>query len=161
MKANEFNKTLVNGLANVVAEVGNVEGLVKDFRKYGIKDVFTYGAWCEHNFEKNLRDDYERKTTFTSDLSIAEWCVPVEGIKAVTETITRAATEWKNNIEFFAELVIAVNMKAWEHAARENAKWAEFYAKAYYVIMTLYFDWYDENHKKHGDAMQYYYDYVD
>lgn len=161
MKANEFNKTLTNGLNNVVAEVGNVEGLAKDFRKYGIKDVFTYGAWCEHNFEKNLREDYERKTTFTSDLSIAEWCVPIEGIKAVVDTINDAAKSRRDDIEYFAELIIAVNMKAWEHNARGNAKWAEFYSKAYYVIMPLYFDWYDENHENHGEAMEYYYNYVD
>lgn len=161
MKTVEFKKFLVNGLNEAVKTTGSVESLKNDYIKYNTRDVFTYARFCEVNMEANLREDYERKTTFTSDLSIAEWCVQKEGIKAVTDTITRAATEWKNNIEFFAELIIAVNMKAWEHHARGNTKWAEFYSKAYYVIMPLYFDWYDENHKKHGEAMEYYYNFVD
>jgi hypothetical protein len=126
-----------------------------------IRDPFTYGTWCERNFEMNLREDYERKTTYTSDFSIAEWCVPVEGMQAIASTLRNALQNWRDSIEFFAEIVIVLNMKAWEHHARGSQNYSRMYSELYLMAKDLYFDWFDSDNKQHKEAMQYYYDYVD
>ena len=126
-----------------------------------IRDPFMYGAWCEKNFEANLREDYERKTTYTSDFSIAEWCVPIEGMSAIASTLRNALTNWRDNIEFFAEIIIVLNMKSWEHAARQNNQYGKMYSDLYYMARDLYFDWFDSDNKQHDKAMEYYYQYVD
>ena len=126
-----------------------------------IRDPFTYGAWCERNFEMNLREDYSRKTTYTSDFSIAEWCVPVEGMSAIADTLRNALTNWRDSIEFFAEIIIVINMKSWEHAARGNNEYGKMYSELFYMVQALFFDWFDESNPKHSEAMTYYYDYVD
>lgn len=156
MTNKEFNQRVKEMLANV--EPRKFETMHED--KVACKNVFNYAAWCEVNFEKNLREDYKRKTTFTSDLSIAEWCESQER-GAVLDTLYRCLKEWHDNIEYFAELIIAVNMKSWEHHARKNPEWSAFYADLYYIVKDLYFDWFDESNPKSEDAANYYYDYVD
>lgn len=126
-----------------------------------IRDQFSYGAWCEYNFERNLREDYERKTTYTNDFSIAEWCVPVEGMSAIASTLRNALTNWRDNVEFFAEIIIVLNMKSWEHAARKNNQYGKMYSDLYYMVRDLYFDWFGEDNKQHDKAMEYYFNYVD
>ena len=132
-----------------------------EFIQRNIRDPFTYGMWCEKNFEANLREDYERKTTYTSDFSIAEWCVPVEGMSAIASTLRNALTNWRDNVEWFAEILLVVNLKSWEHAARGNNEYGKMYSELFYMVQALYFDWFDENNPKHGEAMDYYYQYVD
>ncbi len=126
-----------------------------------IRNPFIYGAWCEKNFEMNLREDYARQTTYTSDFSIAEWCVPVEGMAAISTTLRNALENWQDNIEFFAEIIIVINMKSWEHAARGNNEYGKMYSELFYMVQALFFDWFDESNPKHSEAMAYYYDYVD
>lgn len=126
-----------------------------------IRDPFTYGMWCEHNFERNLREDYKRITTYTSDFSIAEWCVPIEGMSAIASTLRNALTNWRDDIKFFAEIIIVLNLKAHEHAARGNWEYSEMYSELYIDAKCLYFDWFDNTNKQHGKAMDYYYQYVD
>lgn len=163
MTNKEFNQKVKEMLANV--EPRKLETLKDDkvrfCKKHGtFNAVFAYAAWCEHNFELNLRDDYTRKTTFTSDLSLAEWCESMES-GAVLDTLARCLKEWHDNIEYFAELIIAVNMKCWEHHARKNPEWSAFYVDLYYIVKDLYFDWFDESNPKSEDAVRYYMDYVD
>ena len=126
-----------------------------------IRDPFTYGMWCEKNFEMNLREDYSRKTTYTSDFSIAEWCVPIEGMSSIADTLKNAPNNWRDDIEFFAEIVIVLNMKAWEHSARGNQNYSRMYSELYLMAKDLYFDWFDEENSQHDEAVRYYYDYVD
>jgi hypothetical protein len=109
----------------------------------------------------NLREDYERKTTYTSDFSIAEWCVPVEGMSAIASTLRIALTNWIDIVEWFAEIIIVLNLKAHEHAARGNWEYSEMYSELYIDAKCLYFDWFDKDNKQHGKAMDYYYQYVD
>ena len=130
-------------------------------QKYGLQAVFVYGMWCEKNFEANLRSDYKRITTYTSDFSIAEWCVPVEGMNAIASTLRNALQNWRDSIEFFAEIIIVLNLKAHEHAARGNWEYAEMYSDLYLEAKCLYFDWFDNTNKQHDKAMDYYYQYVD
>lgn len=71
-------------------------------QKYGgLQGGLVYGMWCEKNFERNLREDYKRITTYTSDFSIAEWCVPVDGMNAIASTLRNALTNWRDNVEWF------------------------------------------------------------
>lgn len=126
-----------------------------------IRDPFTYGMWCEKNFESNLREDYERKTTYTSDFSIAEWCVPVEGMNAIADTLRNALTNWRDNIEWFAEIILVINLKSCEHAGRHNNEYGKMYSELFYMVQALFFDWFDESNPKHSEAIRYYYDYVD
>ena len=126
-----------------------------------IRAPFTYGAWCEKNFEANLREDYKRKTTYTSDFSLAEWYVPIEGMNAIASTLRNALTNWRDDVEFFAEIIMVLNMKSWEHAARKNNQYGKMYSDLYYLVRDLYFDWFDKDNKQHDKAMEYYYNYVD
>ena len=130
-------------------------------QKYGLQAVFAYAYWCEYNFERNLREDYKRKTTYTADFSIAEWCVPVEGMNAIADTLRNALTNWKDDIKFFAEIIIVLNLKAHEHAARGNWEYSEMYSELYIDAKCLYFDWFDKTSNQHDKAMDYYYQYVD
>lgn len=130
----------------------------EELKQRGCTNPLIYGAWCEHNMERNLREDMERKYTFTSDMSIAEWFLPKEGIAATYDTIERELIDWcYNDYEAFAELIISVNLKAWEHAARHNKEWSMWYSEMYYRIKDLYFDHFTGN----DDAINYYFDYVD
>ena len=90
-----------------------------------IRDPFTYGAWCERNFEMNLREDYERKTTYTSDFSIAEWCVPVEGMSAIADTLRNALTNWRDMVQSL------------------YFDWFDKYNKQHDKEMTYYYDYVD------------------
>ena len=126
-----------------------------------IRNPFVYGMWCEKNFESNLRSDYKRKTTYTSDFSLAEWCVPVDGMNAIASTLRNALTYWRDDVEFFTEILLVVNMKSWEHAARHNNNYGRMYSDLYYMVRDLYFDWFDESHPKHAEAIESYYNYVD
>lgn len=54
---------------------------------------------------------YDLMTTFWEDFSIAD----KYGIAGVKDTYKRAFDEWKGNYKFFAELVIVLNHKIWQH----------------------------------------------
>ena len=89
---------------------------------------------------------YKPKTTFYMDLSIAE---PF-GKKAIEDTITHAFEEWKCNVIYLTELIMAINWKIWEHF-ETNAP-----------VATLYQDWYmdlDDYAQKtlKGADLEYYY----
>jgi len=162
MTKNEFNQRVSEMCAYIKQhKYDDMSEQLKPFAKYGMQAVFAYSHWCERNFEANLREDYERKTTYTADFSIAEWCVPVEGMSAIASTLHDALTYWRDNIKTFAEVVIVLNMKSWEHHARGNKEYSQMYSALYLMVKDLYFDWFDESHEDHEKAIQYYYDYVD
>lgn len=96
MTKKEFRQAVNDGLKNIGSR--NLETMAAD--KMACRNVFNYSTWCEINFEKNLREDYTRKTTFTSDLSIAEWYESQEK-GAVLDTLRRCLLEWHDNIEYF------------------------------------------------------------
>lgn len=147
-----------------VKDIKNNIGIVpeplraEELKQRGCTNPLVYGMWCERNMEMNLREDTERKYTFTSDMSIAEWFLPTEGIDATYDTIERELIDWcYDSHEAFAELIISVNLKACEHAARHNETWAMWYSDMYLAVKDLYFDHFTGNE----DAINYYYDYVD
>lgn len=159
MKKSEFNQR-VSEMCSFIKAHEN-DNMAHELTERNIRSPFTYGMWCEKNFEANLREDYSRKTTYTSDFSIAEWYVPIEGMQAIASTLRNALTNWRNNIEFFAEIIMVLNLKAWEHHARGNMNYARMYSELYRYAKELYFDWFDSDNKQHDKAMEYYYDYVD
>ena len=163
MTKKEFNQKVSEMCAYVKQhEYDDMREQLKPFvQKYGLQAVFAYAHWCEYNFERNLREDYKRKTTYTSDFSIAEWCVPAEGMSAIADTLRNALTNWRDDIKFFAEIIIVLNLKSWEHATRKNVHYSKMYSDLYYSVRDLYFDWFDKDNNQHDKAMQYYYDYVD
>lgn len=159
MTKKDFNKRVSEMCDYVKAH--KYDAIGGELIQRNIRDPFTYGAWCERNFEMNLREDYKRITTYTSDFSIAEWCVPVEGMQAIASTLRNALTNWRDNVEWFAEILLVVNLKSWEHAARGNNEYGKMYSELFYMVQALYFDWFDKDNKQHDKAMEYYYDYVD
>lgn len=159
MTKKEFNQKVSDMCAYVKQH--EYDDMRKELIQRNIRNPFTYGAWCEHNFESNLREDYKRKTTYTSDFSIAEWFVPTEGMNAIASTLRNALQIWRDDIETFAEIIIVLSMKAWEHAARGNQNYSQMYSELYLMVKALYFDWFDEDNEQHDKAMEYYYDYVD
>lgn len=75
-------------------------------------NIFEYASSCEYSFEQFLQSvGKERKTTFFSDLSIAEWY----GTVAVKDTYNRVMDSCGDDLEYMCEWVIALNQKIWQH----------------------------------------------
>ena len=86
-------------------------------------NIFEYAAVNEFGFEQFLESvGKTRKTTFYSDLTIAE-CY---GISSVVDTYNRVMEGWGNNLEFMCEWVIALNQKIWQHY-KDNPELAQKY----------------------------------
>ena len=125
------------------------------------RNVFQYGAFCEHNFKRNIEalGVEIQDTTFTSDLSIAEFCEQIHidhhtTTEAVEDTIQRAVSEWAHNEHYIIALLFAVNMKSWEHHAMASDKYADmraftkqihqeyarYYSERYYTLLDYVMD---------------------
>lgn len=116
-------------------------------------NVFEYSAKCEQMFENFLNDvDKECKTTFYSDLSIAEYY----GVKSVEDTYRRVMKEWGSNLEFMCEWVLALNQKIWQHYYQTKN---EQLARVYDELWRKADEW-CINHFK-GEDLQKYYEYID
>ena len=107
-------------------------------------NVFTYAARCETMFENYLKNasGYERKTTFYSDLSIAEWC---GGEKAVKETCNRVMKEWIDDIDYITEFVMAVNIKSWQHYENDKQELSKLYSTLYHQSFDKVLKHYEGN----------------
>ena len=92
--------------------------------KNRVKNALVYGACEERVFERMASEcGYTRKTTFFSDLSIAEWY----GAASVLDTYNNVVKNWFNNKEYFTEFVMSLNWKIWEQNARGNEELARVY----------------------------------
>ena len=113
--------------------------------------IIQYAMNCEAMFENTLREcGKERKTTFFSDLSIAE-CY---GFDAVKETYRDVMASWGDNLDFMCEWVVALNHKIWQHY-EENKELARVYDDLWRKA-----DDYCRNHFK-GEELYEYYSYID
>lgn len=96
------------------------------------KNVFAYAHHCECNYKRNIRRDTtlgEVKTTFFTDLSVAEWCEQSMNDKnAVENTINNACEAWWDYPEYIIELLFAVNMKSWEQYTLGSGQYEQFRA---------------------------------
>lgn len=71
--------------------------------------------------------DYEFKTTFWTDFSIADRF----GEKAVKDTFKRAFKEWKHDVVYLTELVLVLNWKCWDHFSNGDFNLSGLYANLY------------------------------
>lgn len=94
--------------------------------------------------------DYECKTTFWMDFTIAEHFGP----KAVRDTYRRAFKDWKNDVVYLTELVMVLNHKIWQwHELNEPL------ARLYNDLWEKAATYASENLK--GEDLSYYYRITD
>lgn len=76
------------------------------------RNPFTYPASAEHWWRNMLSSmtDYEPKTTFFNDLSIAE-CF---GVNAIRQTYNKVIRDWGNDIIYMTEFTMCLNHKIWQ-----------------------------------------------
>ena len=163
-----------DGECTNVKEITGLSGLTHNF-----ENVFLYARFCEvnaNNAKRNMVGDSIIDTTFTSDLSIAEYCERYypeeysESFAAVEDTITRSCSDWKYDVDYIIALLFAINLKAFEHHAlatndnydkfrafsREiHEGYSRYYSDRYYtlrdyVINTLYAG---DEHKAEREAV--------
>lgn len=115
-------------------------------------NVFQYASLNEQMFERNYAEcGKERKTTFFSDLSIAEY---VGGAKSVKQTYNEVVKSWLNNVEYFTEFVICLNHKIWQHY-ENNEPLARVYNSLWEKAQSLA----EKTYK--GEDLTYYYEMID
>lgn len=95
-------------------------------------------------------DEREFKTTFFEDFTIADnfW------EKAIRDTYKRAFSEWKNNVKYFTEFVVALNWKIWQRYEKDKSV-----AKVYNDLWIEADAYACENFK--GDDLNYFYRLTD
>lgn len=118
-------------------------------------NIFQYAAVEEKHFEDTLAGfgDYERLTTFYSDLSIAERY----GENAIKDTYRNVIKSWMNDIQFITEFALCLNYKSWEWDSRENDSLVSLYADLFYEAQDKIYDHYKDNE----EALSYYYRITD
>lgn len=89
--------------------------------------------------------DYEFKTTFWSDFTIAD----AFGTEAIKDTFNRAFKHWKDNYEYLTELVLVLNWKIWQHYEKN-----ETYARLYNELWSRADNYGLDNLK--GDELTYF-----
>lgn len=93
---------------------------------------------------------YETQTTFYADLTIAE----MDGPDGVRETYNRIVKDWRGNLVYYTEFVLALNNKIWEHYEHNDAL-----AKVYDELWRAADKWACDNLT--GDDLAYYYETTD
>lgn len=91
--------------------------------------------------------DYETKTTFWEDFSIAD----IFGYDAIEDTFKRAFDEWKDDVTYLTELAMVLNWKIWEHWDAGNDAYGKLYDTLWRKV-----DEYAVNNLK-GEDLTYYY----
>lgn len=115
--------------------------------KNGVKNALVYGACEERVFERMASEcGYTRKTTFFSDLSLAEWL----GADSVRDTYNNVVKSWFNDKVYFTEFVMSLNWKIWEQNARGNEELARVYDELWKKADTLVME------KWTGEDLSYY-----
>lgn len=89
--------------------------------------------------------DYEFKTTFWMDFSIADRY----GIPAIRDTYNKAFEEWKDNYIYLTELVMVLNWKIWQWYGK-----IEEFAEVYNELWEMADMYAMEN--LHGEEMNYF-----
>lgn len=101
---------------------------------------------------ENIINGYGKKrhTSFYCDFSIAD----EYGEKEIVDTLKRAKKEWKNNVQYMAELVVVLNHKIWEYY-QTNENLGRLYDKLWRET-----DAYCRKHFK-GEDLSFYFNYID
>lgn len=117
-------------------------------------NVFQYAAIEERVFEQNAKNvGYERKTTFYSDLSIAE-CY---GIKSIKDTYNRVVKQWLDNHEYFTEFIMCLNWKSWEMYDRKNFDLSKLYADLFEKARNKAY----KHYKNNKEVLEYMFNVLD
>lgn len=94
-----------------------------------MEKILEQAAISQQNFKQEMNYlGYEPKTTFYGDFTIAEL---VSGLEGVKDTFKRVFEGWSYNIEYFTELVLVLNHKAWEHHEKNNRELSVLYVELY------------------------------
>ena len=113
--------------------------------------ILNKAAVKQANFESIINGyGKKRHTTFYSDFSIAD----EYGEKEIVDTLKRAKKNWKNNVQYMAELVVVLNHKIWEYH-QTNDKLGCLYDKLWRET-----DAYCRKHFK-GEDLSFYFNYID
>ena len=110
-------------------------------------DSLHYGAICEKNWEMNLADmsGYERKYTFYSDFSIAEFCeCHCHDANAVVDTYNRVIKSWGKSIKEITEVVLVLNHKIWSFYGNVDSKYLKCSDEWREKFMNIYQELYDK-----------------
>ena len=134
-------------------------------------NVFQYGAICEKNWEQNLANmsGYERKYTFYSDFSIAEFCeVWMHDRGAIVDTFNRVLESWGSSIEAMSEVVLVLNHKIWSFYDGVDSSYLKCgevnrdkIARLYDKLWRKATNFVIEKFGNDKDAMRYYYEVTD
>ena len=102
--------------------------------------------------------DYECKTTFWMDFTIAKKC---GGIPAIKDTYKRAMADWSGNYIYLTELVMVLNHKIWQwYDGDTNGTGYHTQLARCYNNLWQEAAQYAETHLK-GDELSYYYEVTD
>ena len=88
---------------------------------------------------------------FMADFAIAD----AFGEKAVEDTYRRALREWKDNVQYFASLVMTLNHRLWGHYNEGDEDMARLYDRLWSEAHEF-----GSSHFK-GDDATYYFDFLD
>jgi hypothetical protein len=119
-----------------------------------INKIIRFAAMKQAAWKQMEREEYgyERKTTFYSDLTIAD----IFGADAVQDTYDRVVKEWMDNIEYITEFCMCVNHKSWEHV-EDDVELCKLYSNLYYDLKSKVYEHYEGNKK----ATQYFFQTID
>lgn len=116
-------------------------------------NVLTYAAGCDAYFDEKMKElGKEKKTTFFSDLGIAEWY----GENSVKETYKNVVENWLDNYEFFSEFVLSLNWKSWYWCQKDDSL-SRLYADLYEKATDAFYNRYGKDQK----ACDYFYEMTD
>lgn len=150
MNRKEFNAHVAR-LGDAVSNIDRAQMLVEPIHELcgrRIKNAFEYSAICEMMFKRYLESvGKQKKWTWYGDLSIGEWCEPIDS-GAVLSTCKHALKYWADNEKCMAEFACSVAMKSTEHYERGNLLWAQYYSGLYDAILSLLYDYYEGDKEK-------------
>lgn len=121
-----------------------------------ISKIFKYAAANEAAFEKYWNGlGHERKTTFFSDLSIAE-CYGVDGIR---DTYNRVMQEWMGDLVFITEFIVCLGLKSsqWCDDRKHGQTFCNLYSDLYHEAVDAFYKHYEGNE----DALDYFFEMTD
>lgn len=109
-------------------------------------NVFEYSDREEMAFKSMMNEcGLEPKTTFFSDLSIAEF---IGGEKGIRDTYKRVLKEWMDNVEFITEFLLSLNWKCWEWYDRGKDDYMRLYKDLYETASDKVFLHYEGDNEK-------------
>lgn len=107
----------------------------------------------EKSNERTLDPTNPPETTFFMDFKIACHF----GKNAILDTFKRATEEWLCNVEYFTQLVIALNRLSWFFYDHDRPALSELFAELFYKAQDMFYEQY-ENDKA---ACRYYFELTD